>query len=147
MATNFCELLQGTWFGKRDSNILKGEKVSALWETTLDGSFLHERWFTSGGGEVLQLQAMAYFKVVENKLCDFFVIYRGGKMATGESVLDTGEWLLSHRWVGLAGGEAEIRLRLVSANEYHQEVFEANADGVLVQVSKAVLVRQSEGIS
>jgi hypothetical protein len=147
MATDFCKLLQGTWFGQRDSNAMKGEKVTAVWETILDGSFLHERWFTSGGGKVPQLHAMAYFKVVENKPADFFVIYRGGKMAIGESALDSDDMLLFHRWVGPPGGKAEIRLRLVSANEYHQEVFEANADGLLIPISKSVLVRQFERIA
>ncbi len=136
----FCDALVGTWVGRRDGDALRGERVKAVWERTLDGSFLREEWYTSGKEGELRHTATAHFRIASGAPAEFLVVYRGGAIATGESAFRSGVWSLTHRWLE-SGEEAAITLRLPGADTYRQEVTVPGEGGPPRLESSATLVR------
>jgi hypothetical protein len=139
----FLKLLPGTWAGQRKSPDMV-EKVMAVWEPLLDGSFLRESWFTSGGRETLDLSALAFFRVTGNSLMEFFVVYKGGRMAMGKSEMRDGEWRLTHEWFGGSPEVAEIRIRFGGDDTYQQEVHSMGKEGTPSLKNRSILVRQRD---
>ncbi len=139
----FCNSLVGTWVGRRDSDGLVGERIRSVWRKTLDGSFLHEEWFTSGKEGELRHTATAMFRIASGAPAEFLVVYRGGAIAIGESTFEDGVWSLSHRWLD-SGEECGITLRLPDANTYRQEVTVPDDGGSPKLESRTILVRVNE---
>jgi hypothetical protein len=142
--TAFCKRFQGIWAGERSSNELVGEHVKSVWELTLDGNFLRESWYTSGDKETLELNAIAFFRVVGGSPSEFFVAYRSGRMATGRSELRNGEWRLFHEGFRQPTELNEIRIRFEGDDKYSQEVRELGPRGDSKLVNHATLTRQRE---
>ncbi len=142
--SRFVHTLHGSWVGERESEILRREKVKAVWESFLEGDFLREHWFTSGNESAPSLHAMACFKVTGGAPAEFFAVYRSGQTASGRSVLRGDEWVLSHSWLTAQETPevAEIRLRLLSDDKYSQEVYEMDERGGSRLLSRAILVRE-----
>jgi hypothetical protein len=84
----FCRALLGTWAGERERPGADLDRVEAVWEQALDGSFLEERWSTSDGradGDV-RPAARALFKVKDGLPAEFLVAYGNGKIALGATL-------------------------------------------------------------
>jgi hypothetical protein len=137
----FSDLLIGDWSGHRRSAALEREAVRSQWRTAFDGSFLQERWHTSGSGDSPDLTAEAFFAVAGSGPGDFIAVYRSGKIAFGESTFEASEWRLTHRWLR-ESGVAAIRLRFLDDDTYEQEVAEVAPDGSLTPESLAVMRRE-----
>jgi hypothetical protein len=136
-----CDGLIGTWSGERNGNELKNEKVRSAWEWAIGKAFLQEHWFTSGGEGVLGLEAIAFFRIVNQLPGEFFAAYRSRGIGCGTSSFRDGQWVLTHQWFQ-AGGKAQIRLTFLDADTYGQEVDEITDKGELRFLSKAILRRE-----
>lgn len=137
----FCESLAGSWIGRRHSAGHEGEIVRSQWRKILDGNALHESWLTAGSGDTPEPTAEAFFTISASGPGDFIAVYKGGKIAFGESAFAGGEWRLTHRWLR-EPGVAAIRLKFFDADTYEQEVDEVLPDGTLKPESKTIMKRE-----
>lgn len=140
----FCKLLLGTWTGERTGPELGREQVKAVWELTLDGSFLRESWFTSGRTGTLGLDATAFFRVHDGSPAEFFVVYSGGRMGMGRSEVSENEWSLLHEWFNQPPEQNEIRIRLEGDDSYRQEVRRVGQSGATRLVNQSILFRRRD---
>jgi hypothetical protein len=97
----------------------------------------------------LGLNATAFFRVRDGSPAEFFVVYKGGRMAMGKSEIRGREWRLLHEWFGQSPELNEIRIRFEGDDRYLQEVRKLEQQGKVVKlVNRTILVRQREsGIS
>ena len=137
----FCDLLAGSWTGRRRGAGREGEIVRSQWRKILDGNVLRESWLTAGGGDAPEPTAEALFTISASGPGDFVAVYKSGKIAFGESTFAGGEWRLIHRWLR-EPGVASIRLKFIDTDTYEQEVCEVMNDGTLKPESSTVMKRE-----